>query len=117
MAPSVPLLQKEQPKMLHLTLFFQRQSGLHQLIFGPKSGILLHQILKIPVITTLQAAVNSVFVRIDGHTTHYADDVDQINVKDPVVERLAALSSRLELMEKMHDDEYMTKASETEYKG
>ena len=56
-------------------------------------------------------------VRIDGKTTHYADDVDQINVKDPVVERLAAISSRLEFMEKMHDDEYMTKSSETEEKG
>ncbi|MBE6996012.1 MAG: serine O-acetyltransferase [Ruminococcaceae bacterium] len=46
-------------------------------------------------------------VRIAGKTTHYADDVDQINVKDPVLERLAAVSSRLELVEKLLDEHYM----------
>ena len=46
-------------------------------------------------------------VRIAGKSTHYADDVDQINVKDPIVERLAAVSSRLELLEKMLDEQYL----------
>lgn len=46
-------------------------------------------------------------VRIAGKTTHYADDVDQINVKDPVLEKLAAVSSRLELVEKLLDEHYM----------
>ena len=48
-------------------------------------------------------------VRIAGKTTHYADDVDQINVKDPVLERLAAVSSRLELLEKLVDEQYLKK--------
>ena len=46
-------------------------------------------------------------VRVAGKTTHYADDVDQINVKDPVLEKLAAVSSRLELVEKLLDEQYM----------
>ena len=46
-------------------------------------------------------------VRIAGKTTHYADDVDQINVKDPVLEKLAAVSSRLELVEKLLDEHYI----------
>ena len=46
-------------------------------------------------------------VRIAGKTTHYADDVDQINVKDPVLERLAAVSSRLDLVEKLLDEQYL----------
>ena len=46
-------------------------------------------------------------VRIAGKATHYADEVDQINVKDPIVERLAAVSSRLELLEKMLDEQYL----------
>ena len=39
-------------------------------------------------------------VKIAGKSTHYADDVDQINVKDPVLEQMAALAARLEAMEK-----------------
>ena len=46
-------------------------------------------------------------VRIAGKTTHYADDVDQINVKDPVLERLAAVSSRSDLVEKLLDEQYL----------
>ena len=46
-------------------------------------------------------------VRIAGKTTHYADDVDQINVKDPILEKLAAVSSRLELVEKLLDEQYV----------
>ena len=47
-------------------------------------------------------------VRIAGRVTHFADDVDQINVKDPVLEKLAAVSSRLELVEKLLDEHYMS---------
>ena len=46
-------------------------------------------------------------VRIAGQIPHYADDVDQIHVKDPVLERLAAVSSRLELLEKLVDEQYL----------
>ena len=46
-------------------------------------------------------------VRIAGKIPHYADDVDQINVKDPVLEKLAAVSSRLELLEKLVDEHYL----------
>ena len=46
-------------------------------------------------------------VKIAGKATHYADDVDQISVKDPVLERLAAVSARLELVEKLLDEEYL----------
>ncbi len=52
-------------------------------------------------------------VRIAGKTTHYADDVDQINVKDPVLERLAAVSSRLELLEKLVDEHYIEKSTQS----
>ena len=48
-------------------------------------------------------------VRIHGAQVHYADDVDQIDVQDPVLEQLAALSSRLELMERLMDREYYGK--------
>jgi len=53
-------------------------------------------------------------VRIAGKTTHYADDVDQINVKDPVLEKLAAVSSRLELVEKLLDEHYMKETLQEE---
>ena len=46
-------------------------------------------------------------VRIAGKVPHYADDVDQIHVKDPVLEKLAAVSSRLELVEKLLDEQYI----------
>ena len=46
-------------------------------------------------------------VKIAGKATHYADDVDQINVKDPVLEQLAAVSARLEFVEKLLDEEYL----------
>jgi len=48
-------------------------------------------------------------VRIAGRTTHFADDVDQIHVKDPVLEKLEAVSSRLELVEKLLDEQYLEK--------
>ena len=34
-------------------------------------------------------------VRIDGRATHYADDVDQINVKDPVEADIVSLAQRI----------------------
>ena len=46
-------------------------------------------------------------VKIAGKATHFADDVDQISVKDPILEQLAAVSSRLELVEKLLDEEYL----------
>ena len=45
-------------------------------------------------------------VRIAGRTTHYADDVDQTSVENPVEERLEALSARLELVERLLDEQY-----------
>ncbi|MBQ3134322.1 MAG: serine O-acetyltransferase [Oscillospiraceae bacterium] len=39
-------------------------------------------------------------VRIDGRNTHYADDVDQTSVNNPTLEKLAALSQRVEELEK-----------------
>ncbi len=46
-------------------------------------------------------------VRIAGKAANFADDVDQINVKDPVLEKLAAISSRLELVERLLDAQYL----------
>ena len=49
-------------------------------------------------------------VRVHGDTVHYADDVDQIGVHDPVFGKLTALSSRLELVEKLLDEQYIREA-------
>ena len=46
-------------------------------------------------------------VRIAGRATHYADDVDQISVNNPTLEKLAALNARLELVEKLLDEKYL----------
>ena len=47
-------------------------------------------------------------VRIRGKSVvHYADTVDQIHVQDPVEEKLAAMSSRLELVERLLDEQYL----------
>ena len=45
-------------------------------------------------------------VRVHGAATAYADSVDQVNVRDPILERLAAVSSRLELVERLLDENY-----------
>ena len=45
-------------------------------------------------------------VRIAGRTTHFADDVDQTSVENPTLERLDALSQRVELLEKLLDKAY-----------
>jgi serine O-acetyltransferase len=46
-------------------------------------------------------------VRIAGKKTRFADDVDQISVQDPVMEKIEAISSRLEFMEKLMDQQYI----------
>ena len=46
-------------------------------------------------------------VRVHGDNVHYAAAVDQIDVHDPVFEKLTALSSRLELVEKLLDEQYL----------
>ena len=38
-------------------------------------------------------------VRIDGRSTHYADDVDQTSVNNPTLDKLAALARRVEELE------------------
>ena len=43
-------------------------------------------------------------VRISGQPAHYADEVDQTSVKSPTHEKLAALSDRLEALEKLLDE-------------
>ena len=42
--------------------------------------------------------------RIAGRATHYADEVDQTSVEDPMLERVAALSQRLERLERLMDE-------------
>ena len=39
-------------------------------------------------------------VRIDGRSTHYADEVDQTSVNNPTLDKLAALAQRIEELEK-----------------
>ena len=51
-------------------------------------------------------------VRIAGRTTHYADEVDQTSVENPVAERLDALSQRVELLEKLLDEKFMEEKKE-----
>ena len=46
-------------------------------------------------------------VRIAGRSTHYADDVDQTSVNNPTLEKLSAISARLELVEKLLDEKYL----------
>ena len=50
-------------------------------------------------------------VRIAGHATHYADEVDQTSVEDPMLERVAALSQRLELLERLLDEKFLEQKS------
>ena len=38
-------------------------------------------------------------VRIDGRSTHYADDVDQTSVNNPTLDKMAALAQRIEELE------------------
>ena len=39
-------------------------------------------------------------VRVDGRPVYYADDVDQIHIKNPTLEKLAALTARVEELER-----------------
>ena len=50
-------------------------------------------------------------VRIAGKTTHFADEVDQTSVEDPVAEQLDALSQRVELLEKLLDEKFLERRS------
>ena len=45
-------------------------------------------------------------VRIAGKATHYADEVDQTSVENPVEEKLEALAARLDLVERLLDQQY-----------
>lgn len=45
-------------------------------------------------------------VKIAGRPARFADDVDQTSVKNPTLERLAALSDRVEALEKLLDEKY-----------
>ena len=46
-------------------------------------------------------------VRVEGQKVDYAGQVDQTSVMNPTLEKLAAVSSRLELMEKLLDECYL----------
>ncbi len=46
-------------------------------------------------------------VRIAGRVTHYADEVDQTSVENPTLERLSALSARLDMVERLLDEQYL----------
>ena len=53
-------------------------------------------------------------VRIAGKATRYVDEVDQTSVQNPTLERLAAISARLELVEKLLDEQYMKNKVQSE---
>ena len=46
-------------------------------------------------------------VRVAGKVATFADDVDQISVRDPLEEKLDAALSRLEFLEKLMDEQYL----------
>ena len=46
-------------------------------------------------------------VRVAGKVATFADDVDQISVRDPMEEKLDAALSRLEFLEKLMDEQYL----------
>lgn len=46
-------------------------------------------------------------VRMEGQKVNYTEQVDHTSVMNPTLETLAAISSRLELMEKLLDERYM----------
>ncbi|MFG6373185.1 MAG: serine O-acetyltransferase [Oscillospiraceae bacterium] len=43
-------------------------------------------------------------VKIAGRATHYADEVDQTSVKNPTLEKLAALAGRVEALERQLEE-------------
>ncbi|MCF0122551.1 MAG: serine O-acetyltransferase [Ruminiclostridium sp.] len=55
-------------------------------------------------------------VRVQGEVVHFADAVDQINVENPLLERLMAMSSRLELVEKLLDEQYLKAHPEEDHR-
>ena len=46
-------------------------------------------------------------VRVAGKIATFADEGDQISVRDPVEEKLNAALSRLEFLEKLMDEQYL----------
>ena len=56
-------------------------------------------------------------VRVHGQETHYADDVDQINVENPLLEKMAAMSSRLEFLEKLIDEHYLRENPQDDHRA
>ena len=46
-------------------------------------------------------------VRIGGRTIRYADEVDQTSVSNPTLEKLAAVSARLEFVERLLDEQFL----------
>ena len=52
-------------------------------------------------------------VRVYGRKVDYAAEVDQTSVKSPALERLEALSDRVELLEKLLDQEYLKRNMES----
>ena len=69
-----------------------------RLVIDPGMGILIGETAQI--------------VRIAGKTTHYADEVDQTSVENPTLEKLEALSQRVELLEKLLDEKFMEEKKE-----
>ena len=52
-------------------------------------------------------------VRVNGEKVHrYADEVDQTSVENPTLEKLEALSQRVELLEKLLDEKFMEEKKE-----
>lgn len=57
-------------------------------------------------------------VRIAGRAaTHYADEVDQTSVENPTLERLAALSSRLDFVERLLDEQLIPSTARPDPQG
>ena len=50
-------------------------------------------------------------VRVAGKIATFADEVDQTSVEDPMLERVAALSQRLELLERLLDEKFLEQKS------
>lgn len=48
--------------------------------------------------------IHAQIVKIAGRATHYADEVDQTSVKNPTLEKLAALAGRVEALERQLEE-------------
>lgn len=82
---------------------------------GDNSRIAANSVVLTPVPENATAVgIPAQIVRIAGRVTHYADDVDQTSVENPTLERIEALSQRLEFLEKMMDQKYLEERAQTE---